>query len=60
MGNRLFEPINIGIVKVRNRLVMPAIFTQYGDSSGFVTQRQIDFYAERVWILMRRLILQLM
>jgi len=26
---------------------MPAIFTQYGESSGFVTQRQIDFYVER-------------
>jgi len=26
---------------------MPAMVNQYGDSSGFVTQRQIDYYSER-------------
>ena len=47
MGNKLFEPVNIGTLKVPNRIVMPAIHTNYGDSSGFVTQRLIDYYAER-------------
>jgi len=47
MENKLFEPITIGTLKIPNRVVMPSIFTQYGDSSGFVTQRQIDFFVER-------------
>jgi len=47
MVNKLFEPINIGTVEVRNRLVIPAMATNYADSSGFVTQRLIDYYVER-------------
>lgn len=46
-GNRLFEPINIGTLRVPNRIVMPAIHTNYGDSLGNVTDRLIDYYVER-------------
>lgn len=47
MKSKLFEPINIGTIRVRNRLVMAPMVTRYGDSSGFVTQRLIEYYAER-------------
>ena len=47
MQSKLFEPITIGTLRIPNRLVMSPMVTQYGDSSGFVTQRHIDYYAER-------------
>ncbi len=47
MNSILFDPITIGPMRLKNRLVMPPMVTQYGDSSGFVTQRQIDYYIER-------------
>lgn len=47
MTGKLSEPINIGTLKLPNRLVMPPMFTSYGDSSGAVTQRLVDYYAER-------------
>lgn len=43
----LFEPITINGMTLRNRLVMPPMVTQLGDSSGLVTRRQIDYYVER-------------
>jgi 2,4-dienoyl-CoA reductase-like NADH-dependent reductase (Old Yellow Enzyme family) len=36
MYDRLFEPVFIGALKLQNRFVMPAMGTNYGDSSGFV------------------------
>ncbi len=47
MKSKLFEPIMIGNLQVPNRIVMPSMVTQYGESTGFVTQRQIDYYTER-------------
>lgn len=47
MKSKLFEPIMIGSLKVPNRIVMPSMVTQYGETTGFVTQRQIDYYTER-------------
>jgi len=44
---RLFEPTRIGRMTVKNRLVMPAMGTDYGSADGFVTPRLIDYYAER-------------
>jgi len=44
---RLFEPAQIGTLHLRNRLVLPAIFDGLGSEIGSVTQRQIDYYAER-------------
>jgi len=44
---RLFEPAKIGSLHLRNRLVLPAMFDGLGSEIGSVTQRQIDYYAER-------------
>ena len=44
---RLFEPINIGLVRLKNRLVMAPMGTNYADNQGKVTPQQIAHYAER-------------
>jgi 2,4-dienoyl-CoA reductase-like NADH-dependent reductase (Old Yellow Enzyme family)/thioredoxin reductase len=44
---KLFEPIQIKGVAVPNRLVMSAACTEYGTEDGYVTDRMINYYAER-------------
>jgi 2,4-dienoyl-CoA reductase (NADPH2) len=43
MKNMLFEPINIGSLTIPNRIIMPAITTNYSLDSD---ERQANFYAE--------------
>ncbi|MEM3593480.1 MAG: FAD-dependent oxidoreductase [Candidatus Jordarchaeaceae archaeon] len=43
---KLFEPIQIRSMELKNRIVMPAMHLGYADK-GYITQRLIDFYAER-------------
>ena len=47
MSSHLFEPITLGTMELRNRIVMPAMATNYGNGEGFVTTRLINHYAER-------------
>ena len=44
---KLFEPIDLGPVRLKNRIVMPAMFTKYATAFGEMTQEYIDFYVER-------------
>lgn len=44
---KLFEPIRIGSMEVRNRLVVPPMGTNYANSDGTISQRSIDYYTER-------------
>jgi len=44
---KLFEPIYIGKLKVKNRLVMLPMGTAYATASGEVTERTIGYYGER-------------
>jgi 2,4-dienoyl-CoA reductase-like NADH-dependent reductase (Old Yellow Enzyme family)/thioredoxin reductase len=44
---KLLEPIRIGEMSIRNRIVMPAMVTNYGTEDGHVTQRGKDYYEER-------------
>lgn len=44
---KLFQPINLGPVRLKNRIVMPAMFTKYATAFGEMTQEYIDFYVER-------------
>lgn len=44
---RLFEPGRIGSLEIKNRLVMPPMATGLALKDGTVTDRQIDYYAER-------------
>lgn len=42
----LFKPIEIGNVTISNRLLVPAMGTNYSDAEGKVTQRMLDYYGE--------------
>ncbi|MFC1822822.1 FAD-dependent oxidoreductase [Thermodesulfobacteriota bacterium] len=44
---RMFESAHMGALKVKNRLVMAPMGTRLASEIGGVTQRQIDYYAER-------------
>lgn len=43
----LFQPIEIGPLTIKNRIVMPAMGTLYATWNGEVTDRMIDYYRER-------------
>lgn len=43
----LFSPCRIGTIKIKNRVSMPPMQTNYADHKGFITDRQIDYYVER-------------
>ena len=43
---KLFEPGKIGQLEIKNRIIMPAMGNHWS-RDGFVTQRHLDYYAER-------------
>ena len=43
----LFKPVGVGMIELKNRIVMPPMATDYATSEGHVTQRVIDYYTER-------------
>ncbi len=45
--SKLFGPGSIGSMKIRNRIVMPAMATNYADDDGRVTDLMIDHYVQR-------------
>ena len=44
---KLLEPIKIGTLEVKNRIVMPPMHTGFGTEEGEVTERMIHYYEER-------------
>lgn len=44
---KLFEPANIGKIRLRNRVVMLPMGTSYATPAGEVTERTIDYFVER-------------
>jgi len=44
---KLFEPLSIGEMRLRNRIVMPPMVTSFGSSDGHVTEHAIGYYEER-------------
>jgi 2,4-dienoyl-CoA reductase-like NADH-dependent reductase (Old Yellow Enzyme family)/NADPH-dependent 2,4-dienoyl-CoA reductase/sulfur reductase-like enzyme len=44
---RLFEPVKIGKLELRNRILMPALNTKLGTEWGAMSDRMIDYYVER-------------
>ena len=47
MFQRLFTPIAIGSMVVRNRIVMPPMHMGYGAMDGTVTEKYCDYYGAR-------------
>src|SRR3972149_4175912 len=44
----LFEPVPIGTMELKNRIVMPAMATHLADPHGYITDRLISYYGARV------------
>lgn len=44
---KLFEPIDIGRLRLKNRLVMAPMVTGMAESGGFVSERMIEYYSRR-------------
>ena len=44
---KLFEPARIGQMELKNRMVLPPLFTGYGTEEGYVSQRLIDYHEAR-------------
>lgn len=44
---RLFSPVKIGNLKLKNRIVMAPMETRFGALNGEVSQRAINYYVER-------------
>ena len=44
---KLFTPIQLGTLKLKNRFVLPAMETHMADSHGYVTDQVISYYQER-------------
>jgi 2,4-dienoyl-CoA reductase-like NADH-dependent reductase (Old Yellow Enzyme family)/thioredoxin reductase len=45
--SRLLQPLQVNSMRVKNRVMMPAVATKLGTEDGAVSQRFIDFYVER-------------
>ncbi len=45
--SKLLEPGSIGTLKIRNRIVMPPMATNFADADGKVTDRMIAHYEQR-------------
>jgi len=45
--DKLFEPFKIGTMKLKNRIVMPPMGTNFSTEDGLVTQRLKNYYVER-------------
>lgn len=43
---KLFQPIQIGSLKLKNRIVLAPMATHYADENGAVTPRLKNYYAE--------------
>jgi 2,4-dienoyl-CoA reductase-like NADH-dependent reductase (Old Yellow Enzyme family) len=47
MLDKIFEPVNIGKLKIDNRIVMAPMATHFANRDGFVTERLKNYYIER-------------
>ena len=48
MFKRIFEPLKVGNVEVKNRLVNTGVATTYCKPDGKATDRLIEYYEARV------------
>jgi 2,4-dienoyl-CoA reductase-like NADH-dependent reductase (Old Yellow Enzyme family)/thioredoxin reductase len=44
---KVFEPASIGGMKLKNRIVMPPMGTNYAEAGGAVSERMLDYYEAR-------------
>ena len=44
---KLFEPIQVGSLELKNRIVMPPMVTNFASETGAVTERLVRYHVER-------------
>ena len=44
---RLLDPLKVGSLELKNRIVMPPMHTGYADAKGMVTEKLLKHYADR-------------
>ncbi|MFV0429294.1 MAG: hypothetical protein ACK5KO_07710, partial [Arachnia sp.] len=44
---RILEPTTLGTLSLRNRVVLVPMGTEMGDADGYLTDREVAYYAER-------------
>jgi 2,4-dienoyl-CoA reductase-like NADH-dependent reductase (Old Yellow Enzyme family)/thioredoxin reductase len=44
---KLFQPISLGELEIRNRIVMPSMGTNFANEDGYVTEQLKSYYEER-------------
>jgi 2,4-dienoyl-CoA reductase-like NADH-dependent reductase (Old Yellow Enzyme family)/thioredoxin reductase len=44
---KLFKPIKIGAMELKNRIIFAPLVTNMVNEEGYISDRQIDYYAER-------------
>lgn len=44
---KIFDPTNIGQMRLKNRIVMPPMGTNYAEAGGAVGERMLDYYEAR-------------
>jgi 2,4-dienoyl-CoA reductase-like NADH-dependent reductase (Old Yellow Enzyme family) len=47
MFQKLFEPIQIGKITIKNRVAMAPMVTAYSDRGGYISEQQMAYYAAR-------------
>ncbi len=47
MFDKLFEPMNIGKLEIKNRFVMPPMDSHYTDQDHYYTEQAYNYYGER-------------
>jgi NADPH2 dehydrogenase len=47
MSSSLFSPLNIKGINLKNRIVMPPMASEFATPEGFVTEKNIEYYAKR-------------
>jgi 2,4-dienoyl-CoA reductase-like NADH-dependent reductase (Old Yellow Enzyme family)/thioredoxin reductase len=45
--DKLFEPIKLGTIELKNRIVMPPMGTNFSTEDGYTTKRLVDYHVER-------------
>ncbi|MGL4971740.1 MAG: NADH:flavin oxidoreductase, partial [Culicoidibacterales bacterium] len=47
MFETLFQPGKIGILEIKNRLIVPPMLSQFASDEGEMTERYIRYYEEK-------------
>ena len=44
---KIFEPINVGVLKLKNRMIVPAMVSNYCNEDGMATEKFIAYHEKK-------------